>query len=71
MKICGRKNWDKLPQIFEMLDRAAKEGILVSFDQYPYVAGSTMLGAILPLGPMTGARRGSWKGFKTKPCAGI
>jgi N-acyl-D-amino-acid deacylase len=48
MKVCGRKNWDKLPRIFEMLDQAAKEGISVSFDQYPYVAGSTMLGAILP-----------------------
>ena len=48
MKVCGRKNWDKLDQIFAMLDQARKEGISVSFDQYPYVAGSTMLGAILP-----------------------
>lgn len=48
MKVCGRKNWDKLPVIFDMLDQAAREGITISFDQYPYVAGSTMLGAILP-----------------------
>ncbi len=48
MKVCGKKNWDKLPKIFEMLDKAAQSGVRISFDQYPYVAGSTMLGAILP-----------------------
>ena len=31
-----------------LLETAEKEGIDVSFDQYPYVAGSTMLGVILP-----------------------
>ncbi len=48
MKMCGKNNWEKLPVIFKMLDAAAKEGLSISFDQYPYVAGSTMLGAILP-----------------------
>jgi len=48
MKVCGKDNWDKLPIIFNMLDAAAKEGLKISFDQYPYAAGSTMLGAILP-----------------------
>ena len=48
MKVCGKKNWDKLPEIFKMLDTAADKGLRISFDQYPYVAGSTMLGAILP-----------------------
>jgi N-acyl-D-amino-acid deacylase len=47
-KICGRKNWELIDQMLELLDKAAKEGIRTSFDQYPYVAGSTMLGAILP-----------------------
>jgi len=40
-KVAGKKNWDKIEQ-------AKAEGIRVSFDQYPYVAGSTMMGAILP-----------------------
>ena len=31
-----------------LLDKAREEGIRVSLDQYPYVAGSTMLGIILP-----------------------
>lgn len=47
-KVCGRKNWDKIDQVIELLEQAKAEGIRVSFDQYPYVAGSTMLGVILP-----------------------
>lgn len=47
-KVCGKKNWKYLDEMFELLEAAQKEGIIVSFDQYPYVAGSTMLGVILP-----------------------
>ena len=47
-KVCGKSNWDKLESMFKILDEAKAEGIEVSFDQYPYVAGSTMLGVILP-----------------------
>lgn len=47
-KVCGRKNWDKIDQVLALLDSCRKEGVTVSFDQYPYVAGSTMLGVILP-----------------------
>ena len=47
-KVCGRRNWPLIDRMIELLERAADEGIRVSFDQYPYVAGSTMLGVILP-----------------------
>jgi len=47
-KVAGKKNWDKFPKVMEKLDKSNKDGITVSFDQYPYVAGSTMLGVILP-----------------------
>jgi N-acyl-D-amino-acid deacylase len=47
-KVCGRKNWGLIDKVVGLLDSAAAEGIRVSFDQYPYVAGSTMLGVILP-----------------------
>lgn len=47
-KVCGKKNWDKIDGVIELLEKAQAEGIRVSFDQYPYVAGSTMLGVILP-----------------------
>ena len=47
-KVCGRKNWQYVDKMLELLDQARAEGIRISFDQYPYVAGSTMLGVILP-----------------------
>lgn len=47
-KLCGKNNAHLFPQVIELLEQAQKEGIRVSFDQYPYVAGSTMLGVILP-----------------------
>ena len=47
-KICGKKNWKYLPQVIKKINEAVAEGLSVSFDQYPYIAGSTMLGVILP-----------------------
>lgn len=47
-KVCGRKNWGKVDEIIALLEKAEKEGIQVSFDQYPYPSGSTMMGVILP-----------------------
>jgi len=47
-KICGRKNWGYVDRMLALIDGAKEEGIRVSLDQYPYVAGSTMLGVILP-----------------------
>jgi len=47
-KVCGKKNWGLIDGVIELLESAQAEGIQVSFDQYPYVAGSTMLGVILP-----------------------
>ena len=47
-KVCGKKNWDLIDEVIALLEKAKAEGVRVSFDQYPYVAGSTMLGVILP-----------------------
>lgn len=47
-KVAGKKNWDKLDPLLNKLTAAENEGMTISFDQYPYVAGSTMLGVILP-----------------------
>jgi len=47
-KVCGKNNWDKLDKVIEILSSGEKEGLKISFDQYPYVAGSTTLGVILP-----------------------
>lgn len=48
LKVCGQFNWYKTPKILKKIDDARKDGLEVTFDQYPYPAGSTMLSAILP-----------------------
>lgn len=57
-KVCGRKNEQKLPQMLALLDQAEREGIEVTFDQYPYPMGSTMLSACLPPDAKTGGPDG-------------
>ncbi|NLD17596.1 MAG: D-aminoacylase [Tissierellia bacterium] len=47
-KVCGKKNWDKIGDMIKLIEEAQAEGIQVTFDQYPYIAGSTMLGVVLP-----------------------
>ncbi|MBL8186708.1 MAG: D-aminoacylase, partial [Acidobacteria bacterium] len=47
-KIAGRENWNRIDGVLAMIAQAQAEGIRVTADQYPYIAGSTMLGAILP-----------------------
>ncbi len=47
-KICGKNNWPKIDDLLRKVDRFHEAGIPVSFDMYPYVAGSTMLGVLLP-----------------------
>lgn len=47
-KAAGRENWGKIDSVFEMIHHAQAAGMRLTADQYPYIAGSTMLGAILP-----------------------
>ena len=53
-KICGFKNGSLLPEVMALLDRAKDEGISLSYDLYPYMAGSTSLSALLPPWTKTG-----------------
>ncbi|QFT87710.1 N-acyl-D-glutamate deacylase [Bacillus sp. THAF10] len=48
LKNCGKENWHKTPDLLRLIDQARTDGLEVTFDQYPYTAGSTMLSAILP-----------------------
>lgn len=48
LKVCGKDNWSKTEQVLQKIDEARLDGLEVTFDQYPYIAGSTMLSAILP-----------------------
>jgi N-acyl-D-amino-acid deacylase len=47
-KSSGKANWGKSAQSLEQIEKAQKLGINVSFDQYPYTAGSTFLSSLLP-----------------------
>ncbi len=47
-KIAGKTNWPKLEKVVAAVDAAKCANARVTADQYPYIAGSTMLGAILP-----------------------
>ena len=47
-KAAGRDNWGKSAQALELIDQARAEGLDVTTDMYPYLAGSTSLSAALP-----------------------
>jgi N-acyl-D-amino-acid deacylase len=47
-KVAGRENWSRIDGVLDLIHRAQSEGVRMTADQYPYIAGSTMLGAILP-----------------------
>lgn len=48
LKIAGQANWPLVDWLLGCFDAAEREGIMLTADQYPYTAGSTMMGAILP-----------------------
>jgi N-acyl-D-amino-acid deacylase len=48
LKVAGRGQFGKAGELLTRLDAARERGLDVTFDQYPYTAGSTMLFALLP-----------------------
>ena len=48
LKVAGRDNWPRAEDVCRRLESARAEGLRLTADQYPYIAGSTLLGAILP-----------------------
>ena len=47
-KVIGKRNWGLSEKTLKKLDEARQEGVEVSIAQYPYIAGSTMLHAVVP-----------------------
>lgn len=47
-KAGGEANWGKSKEALALLEDAHRGGIQVSYDQYPYTAGSTFLSSLLP-----------------------
>lgn len=49
LKAMGKRNWGiKIPKVLQMLENARADGMDVSWDVYPYTAGSTQLLHIMP-----------------------
>lgn len=48
LKVKGRNNWGKAGNMLRIIDEARGSGVDVTFDQYPYRAGSTGAFAITP-----------------------
>lgn len=47
-KVTYKPNWGKSKNTIDQVERARKDGIDVTIDQYPYVASSTTLNTLLP-----------------------
>jgi len=48
IKTAGQRNWDKADRVISLLEGAARSGVRVTCDRYPYVASSTDLDSLLP-----------------------
>ncbi len=48
LKVCGIPNFGKGKQALQMISNAKRNGIDVTFDQYPYPAGSTTMTTLMP-----------------------
>jgi len=48
LKATAPRNWHKMAQVIERIDRARAEGLDITADMYPYIASGTGLTACLP-----------------------
>ncbi|MCP3738074.1 N-acyl-D-amino-acid deacylase family protein [Rossellomorea sp. BNER] len=48
LKAAGKRNWGKVMEAMELVEKARSNGMDVTCDVYPYSAGSTMLTTLLP-----------------------
>jgi N-acyl-D-amino-acid deacylase len=48
LKASGRKNYYKIPKVFDLIERAKEKGLDVTADRYPYTAYSTTLNIMYP-----------------------
>ncbi|MCS6859056.1 MAG: D-aminoacylase [Abditibacteriales bacterium] len=55
-KATGQRNWGKVQQTIEMMERARQQGVDVTCDQYPYIATSTSLRTLIPAWAHEGGR---------------
>jgi dihydroorotase/N-acyl-D-amino-acid deacylase len=47
-KTAYKKNWGRMPEMLRRIESARRQGLKITGDVYPYIAGSTSLSACLP-----------------------
>ena len=57
LKTSGRANWGKLDAVFEKIESAMADGLLLGSDRYPYCAAGTDLDVVLPDWAQEGAAK--------------
>ncbi len=50
LKVAGKQNWGKMPEVIAAIEQARTSGVDVTADQYPYIGAQTSLGASIPPG---------------------
>lgn len=58
LQSAGRPNWGQIPAALDRLEALRAEGVDISFDMYPYPAGSTWILQLLPPATMDGGLAG-------------
>jgi N-acyl-D-amino-acid deacylase len=48
LKVAGKQNWGKMQNVVAMIQQQRDQGLDVTADHYPYLAGATSLGASIP-----------------------
>ena len=48
IKVTGQKNFGRMKEVIDIVEKARARGIRVTADQYPYIASSTSLSATIP-----------------------
>jgi len=48
LKTAYKKNWGRMPEVLAKIEKARGQGLDITADVYPYIAGSTSLSASLP-----------------------
>lgn len=56
LKSMGERNWNKLDEIFSLIQGTIVAGLSVTLDRYPYVAYSTGLASLMPIWAREGGR---------------
>jgi N-acyl-D-amino-acid deacylase len=48
LKMAGKPNWGRMGEVLKKIEEARAQGLDITADQYPYIAGGTSLGASIP-----------------------